>query len=46
LRAADRGRVREQAPSRFPDDIERELMRHQNLGLPRRRRKNHPLSLF
>jgi DNA helicase-2/ATP-dependent DNA helicase PcrA len=41
-----RGRVREQAPSRFLADIERELMRQQKPELPRRRPEDRQLSLF
>jgi uncharacterized protein (TIGR00375 family) len=41
-----RGRVREQAPSRFLADIERELLRRQTSDLPRRRPEAQQLSLF
>ena len=41
-----RGRVREQAPSRFLADIERELLRHQKPDLPRRPPEDRQLSLF
>jgi uncharacterized protein (TIGR00375 family) len=41
-----RGRVGEQAPSRFLDDIERELLRQQTSELPRRRPEAQQLSLF
>jgi DNA helicase-2/ATP-dependent DNA helicase PcrA len=41
-----RGRVREQAPSRFLADIERELLRQQTSDLPRRRPEAQQLSLF
>ena len=41
-----RGRVREQAPSRFLADIERELLRQQTSELPRRRPEEQQLSLF
>jgi uncharacterized protein (TIGR00375 family) len=45
-RRAWRGRVREQAPSRFLADIERELLRQQTSELPRRRLEERQLSLF
>jgi hypothetical protein len=38
--------VREQAPSRFLADIERELLRQQTSELPRRRLEERQLSLF
>jgi DNA helicase-2/ATP-dependent DNA helicase PcrA len=41
-----RGRVREQAPSRFLADIERELLRQQTSELPRRKPEAQQLSLF
>jgi superfamily I DNA/RNA helicase len=41
-----RGRVREQSPSRFLADIERELLRQQTSDLPRRRPEAQQLSLF
>jgi DNA helicase-2/ATP-dependent DNA helicase PcrA len=41
-----RGRVREQAPSRFLADIERELLRQQTSDLPRRKPEDRQLSLF
>ena len=41
-----RGRVREQAPSRFLADIERELLRRQASDLPRKRPEDRQLSLF
>ncbi len=41
-----RGRVREQAPSRFLADIERELTRQQKSELPRRHTDGQQLSLF
>ena len=41
-----RGRTREQAPSRFLADIERELVRQQTSELPRRRDAGQQLSLF
>ncbi len=41
-----RGRVREQAPSRFLADIERELLRQQTSNLPRRKPAERQLSLF
>jgi uncharacterized protein (TIGR00375 family) len=41
-----RGRVREQAPSRFLADIERELLRQQTSELPRRKPEDRQLSLF
>ena len=41
-----RGRQREQAPSRFLADIERELMRQQTSELPRRAPDDRQLSLF
>jgi DNA helicase-2/ATP-dependent DNA helicase PcrA len=40
------GRVREQAPSRFLADIERELLRQQTSELPRRKPEAQQLSLF
>ena len=45
-RRAWRGRTREQAPSRFLADIERELVRRQASELPRRRIESQQLSLF
>ena len=41
-----RGRVREQSPSRFLADIERELLRQQTSDLPRRKPEAQQLSLF
>jgi DNA helicase-2/ATP-dependent DNA helicase PcrA len=41
-----RGRVRDQAPSRFLADIERELVRQQTSDLPRRKPEERQLSLF
>jgi ATP-dependent DNA helicase UvrD/PcrA len=41
-----RGRVREQEPSRFLADIERELLRQQASDLPRRKPQAQQLSLF
>jgi uncharacterized protein (TIGR00375 family) len=41
-----RGKVREQAPSRFLADIERELLRQQTSELPRRKPQEQQLSLF
>jgi len=41
-----RGKVREQAPSRFLADIERELLRQQKSELPRKRPEDRQLSLF
>jgi uncharacterized protein (TIGR00375 family) len=41
-----RGRVREQAPSRFLADIERELLRQQTSDLLRRKPQERQLSLF
>lgn len=41
-----RGRVREQTPSRFLADIERELLRQQKSELPRRKAEAQQLSLF
>jgi uncharacterized protein (TIGR00375 family) len=41
-----RGRVREQAPSRFLADIERELLRQQTSDQPRRKPEAQQLSLF
>src|SRR5262249_43197163 len=45
-RRAVRGRVREQTPSRFLADIERELLRQQESELPRRKPAAQQLSLF
>jgi hypothetical protein len=41
-----RGKTREQAPSRFLADIERELLRQQTSDLPRRKPEDRQLSLF
>jgi DNA helicase-2/ATP-dependent DNA helicase PcrA len=41
-----RGRMREQEPSPFLTDIERELVKHQKSELPRRRPEDRQLSLF
>src|SRR5262249_19045317 len=41
-----RGKAREQAPSRFLADIERELLRQQTSDLPRRKPEDRQLSLF
>jgi superfamily I DNA/RNA helicase len=41
-----RGKMREQAPSRFLADIERELLRQQTSDLPRKRPEDRQLSLF
>jgi len=41
-----RGRVREQAPSRFLADIERELLRQQTSEIPRKKPEDRQLSLF